>query len=283
MTTLRDLRRQIRTIGNIKKITDAMERVAATHLRRAQAKAEKSRPYVEKMKELVESFAHADISHPLLEQREVKKTGIVVLAGDKGLSGAYNSNIFQAVDKFLQKYNKDNVELVLVGRKALSYYKRRQWKIRFDMPASEGKDNFSEIKELSDNLVSWFLNGELDEIWIVYTDFINVMTRSIRIEKFLNIEKSKIEKTQTNIDYIIEPSPEELLAEILPRYCLTIVQTAFNEATASELAARMIAMRMASKNSAEMIESLTLTKNKIRQASITKEMIEITTGAESLK
>lgn len=284
MSSLRDIRRQIRSIGNIKKITDAMERVAASHLRRAQAKAEKSRPYVTKMKELVEKFALTDVSHPLLEQREVKKTGIVVLAGDKGLCGAYNSNVFSTVDKLLKKYTQDNVELILIGRKAQEHYRRRKWKIRHQMAAAEGKIHFKEIKEFSDHLVDWFLTGEFDEIWIVYTHYINAMSRQVYTEKFLNIEKSKIEKQQhVNLNYIIEPNPEELLAELLPRYCLTRIQTAFNEAAASELGARMMAMRMASKNSAEMIESLTLTRNKIRQASITREMIEITSGAEGLK
>lgn len=283
MSNLRDIRRQIRSIGNIKKITDAMERVAASHLRRAQAKVEQSRPYVSKMKELMKKFVSTDIAHPLIEQREVKKTGVVVLAGDKGLSGAYNSNIFMAVDKFLKKYTTNNVELILVGRKAYEHYRRRKWKIRHQMAAGEGKMHFHEIKEFSAQLVNWFLEGEFDEIWVIYTDYINVLSRQVVTKKFLNIEKPKVDNKNAPLNYIIEPNPETLVSEILPRYCFTLVQTFFNEAIASELGARMMAMRMASKNSEEMIESLTLTRNKIRQATITREMIEITSGSEGLK
>lgn len=281
MTSLRDIRSHLRSIENIKKITDAMERVAAARLRRAQAQAEQARPYITKLKQIVETLG-AEFTHPLFEQREIKKTGLIVIAADKGLSGSYNTNILQAADKFLKNYHQENVELLLFGRKALDYYQRKKWPIRHQAVEWGGKISVHEIKVLSDHLVQWFLSGELDEIWLIYTHYITIMNKKIIVEKFLNIEKPPAGKKGRE-NYIFEPIPEEILAELLPRYCGTRIQTALFEAYASELAARIMAMRSASKNSEDLIHRLTLKRNKVRQAAITKEMIEISAGAEAFK
>lgn len=283
MNSLREIRSHLRSIENIKKITDAMERIAASRLRRAQTKAEQSRPYISKLKDVLEKLSSADVTHPLFIQKTVKKTGVLVVSADKGLSGSYNSNILNAADTFLKKYTPDQVELIILGRKALEHYQRRHWKIRSKMTDWGEKITFNEIKSLSEQLVNWFLSGEFDEIWLIYTHYISVMNRKVIIEKFLNVGKSQSEKHSTTQSYIFEPNPTEILAEILPRYCITRIQTALYESYASELAARIVAMQTASKNSEEMITHLTLTKNKIRQRDITREMIEITTGAESSK
>lgn len=283
MSSLRDIRRRLHSVENIKKITDAMGRVAAARLRRAQMRAEQSRPYVAKMKELLEDLAAADIAHPLFQQREVKKVALVVISSDKGLSGAYNANIFNAADKFLKKHNQDAVEIILIGKKAIDYYQRRHWKIRYKQEGWSGKVTHHDIKVFSNQLVGWFSSGEFDEIWLIYTHYVTVMTRTVQVEKFLNIGKAHTEKKRPDTNYIFEPNPPEIFNELIPRYCVTRIQTALFEAYASELAARILTMRAASKNSAEMIERLTLVRNKIRQTGITREMIEISSGAEGLK
>lgn len=283
MSTLRDIRNRLRSAENIKKITDAMERVAAARLRRAQAKAEQSRSYTSSLKEVLENLAAAESSHPLFEQRQVKKIGLVVITADRGLSGSYNTNLLSAADKFLKNYRADQIELIVLGRKAIDYYRRKNWQVRYQLAEWGGKITFHDIKVFSNQLVNWFLAGEFDEIWLIYTHYINIMNNKILVEKFLNIGKPTTEKPTAYLDYIFEPSLEEILAELLPRYCVTRIQSALNEAYASELASRIMAMRAASKNSEEMIDTLTLMRNKMRQRDITREMIEISSGAESLK
>jgi len=284
MATLRDIRKRIRSVENIKQITRAMEMVAAARLRKAQAKAEQAQPYAAKMRQILENLATAssEFTHPLYQQREVNKTGLVVIAADRGLCGSYNTNIFQVADRFLRQTGQDKVELIVVGRKAVEYYRRRKWTIKKRVPEWGGKITFLQIKNLTNELVQWFLDEELDEIWLAYTHFISIPSRKVVLEKFLNIEKPKTEQKITT-DYIFEPNPVEIYAEILPRYCVTKIQTVLAEAFASELAARMISMGAATKNAEEMIENLTLVRNKVRQAAITKEMLEITSGAEALK
>lgn len=299
MSTLRDIRQRLRSIENIKKITDTMERVAAARLRTAQQKAEQSRPYISKMKDILQKVAVADITHPLFEQREVKKIGVVVIAADRGLSGSYNSTIFAETDAFLKRYAPGEVELFLFGRKAIDYYGKKQWKIRYQLSQWADHTSFHEVSLFSNQLVQAFLAHELDEVWLIYTQYINVMTRRIMVEKFLNIGKSEFEKKyepkkavrrsvedapapsrpKVNGDYIFEPSANEVLGQILPRYCMTRIETALFESYASELGARIVAMQTASRNSEEMIAELTLVKNKTRQRDITREMIEITSGS----
>ena len=186
-------------------------------------------------------------------------------------------------DRFLKQAGQDKVELIAVGKKAVEYYCRRKWTIKKRVPEWGGKITFQQTRNLTHELVDWFISGELDEIRLVYTHFISIPTRKVVLEKFLNIERPKTEDKKIITDYIFEPNPAEIYSEILPRYCVTKVQTLLAEAFASELAARMISMGAATKNAEEMIENLTLVRNKVRQASITKEMLEITSGAEALK
>lgn len=278
MTTLRDIRRRLTSVENVKKITDAMERVAAARLKKAQAKAEQSRPFAKKLTEILQNLSSGNIRHPLFEQRTVKKTGIVIISADRGLSGSYNATLLSKADEFLKNYKKSNAELILLGRKAIEHYKKSGWTTRYQKTDWGGKIKLAEIQELTDMLVQSFLKHELDEIWLIYTNYITIFNRKIVVEKFLNIAKPESDNRSRN--YIFEPNEDEILNEILPRYSLIKVQSAFHEAYASELSARIIAMRMASKNSTDMIQRLTLFRNKVRQASITKEMIEISSGAE---
>lgn len=283
MVTLREIRKRLRSVENIKQITKAMEMVAAARLRRAQAKAEQSRPYISKMKEMLENLAAStDSKSPLLEQREVKKTCVFIVAADRGLCGSYNHNIFSAVDQFLKKYHTDQVELILMGRKAIEHYHhhQRRWKIRHELSEEGEKQTIQHIKELNYRLMDWFVNREFDEIWIIYTHFVSILTRKVMVEKFLNI--SRPEKKSAPLNYIFEPPAEEIFAELIPHYLVSKLHAVFDEAYASELAARIISMKTATKNAEEMIYSLTLTRNKVRQAGITKEMLEIINGAEGV-
>lgn len=283
MATLREIRRKIQSVTNIQKITKAMGLVAASRLNKAQAKAESSRPYAMKLKEILDRLIAATdhMQHPLMAKRPVKKTGLVIIAGDRGLCGSYNQNVFNSAEKFLQKYKPEQVELFPVGRKTVDHFASKKWKVQSKLVDWGGKITYPQIEAFTQVLMDLFLSEQLDEIWLVYTHFIKVTVREVRIEKFLNIESSSTEEFKNG--YIFEPDAPRIFAEILPNYCMTKVQSALNDAYASELAARISSMQAAAKNAEEMIERLTVIRNKVRQASITKELIEITSGAESLR
>lgn len=283
MSSLRDLRRKLHSVESTKKITDAMERIAAVQLRRVQAKVAQTSPYISKIAQVLEKLDATDSVNPLFEQRIVKKTGLVIVSADKGLAGSYNSNILLAADNFLKKYHDNAIELVLIGNKAIDHYQRKNWKIRQQILARGEKITFLEVKTLSEQLIRLFVTKELDEIWLIYTHHISMLRRRVVVEKFLNIEKPRASKKKEYVNAILEPNAEKIFSEILPRYCTSRIQMALNEAHTSELAARIVAMQAASKNSEEMIKRLTLVKNKVRQADITREMIEISSGAEGLK
>lgn len=282
MSNLRDIRRRLKSIENIKKITDAMERISAARLRRVQLKTEQSRPYTTHLKKIVEKIAATGVDHPLFKEREVKKIGIIVITSDKGLCGSYNTNILSTAGHFLKKYPHHKVELLLFGNKAIDYYKRKSFQIRHQLSGWAGKITFQNVKSFSDQLIDWFLKEELDEVWMVYTRFINIIRHEVVVDKVLNL-KTALEKDKiSSLDYIYEPDPTEFLPDLLPKYCATLIQMALDEAYASELAARVIAMRAASKNSEEVIERLTMVRNKKRQEGITNGVIEVTSGAEYL-
>lgn len=283
MSSIRDIKRRLKSVENIKQIAKAMEMVAVNMLRRSQKKAEQSQHYAAKIQEILQKVSPGNLKHPLFEKREVKKIGLLVVTGDKGLCGSYNAHLLSEAMKFLNKHADKNVELILVGKKAIDYFRQKKWPIRQRIAKWGGKITFPEVKKLAKNLVSGFRVKDFDEVWLIYSHFVNIITRQIRVEKFLNIEKISDKKTEAPLNYIYEPSAEEIYAEIIPRYCITKIQNVLDEAYASELAARVVSMRSASKNASEVIEKLTLTRNKVRQENITKEMLEITAGAEGLK
>lgn len=260
-----------------------MEMVAASRLRKAQARAEMSRPYAKKLKSILDKIISAsiDLEHPLITKREVKKICLIVIAGDRGLCGSYNYTVFSSAEKMLKKYPAEKVDLIPIGRKTIDYFSNKKWKIRDKISDWGGKITYQEIEIFTKKLIEQFLNGEIDEVWLIYTHYINIAARKVMVEKLLNIDPPQSEQTGS-ASYIFEPSSSEIFAEILPRYCVTRVQTALHEAYASELAARIFSMRAATKNAEEMIEQLTLVRNKLRQSSITRELIELTSGAESL-
>jgi F-type H+-transporting ATPase subunit gamma len=200
------------------------------------------------------------------------------------LCGSYNHNVIHQADKFLRNYEPEKVVLAVVGKKAYTYYSRKPWEIKQKYLNLGGNLNWTQVKQISNDLIALFLSGAVDEIYFIYTRFLSTVTYRVTIEKFLNIEhQTKTEGTEFPTDYIFEPDPQQIFRNLLPDYCMTRVQMFLAESFASEYGSRMISMGAATKNAIDMIEHLTLVLNKLRQATITKEMLEITTGAEALK
>jgi F-type H+-transporting ATPase subunit gamma len=284
MESLKILKRRIKTVSSTMQLTRAMELVAAAKLRKAQTRLVSSRPYASKMQTILENLSSAStaLTHPLFEKREVRHKGVVIITSDRGLCGSYNVNIFRKAEEFLSSEPQDKIKLILIGKKGLYYYRNRPWEIRLKYLDLGGKLEFAKIKEVTSELVNLFLSKEVDEIFFLYTRFISTTTYHLVLEKFLNIEKPE-EKNEGYLEYIFEPSAGRLFEDLLPRYCLTRIQMALAEAFTSEQGSRMIAMGTATQNAEEMIDNLTLLRNKARQSAITKEMVEIASGVEALK
>ena len=284
MQNIREIRRRIRSVESTKQITKAMEMVSAAYLRRAQSRVEAARPYSQKLKQILVSLAGAaDISHPLFEKREVKNTAIVMLTSDRGLCGSFNQNVIRAADLLLGDHTTEDVKLVIIGKRARDYFRRRKWERRYEYIDFGGKLDFPRTQNIAQDITNLFLNGEVDEVKLLYTRFISTVTYRVTVTDFLPIAKPEAEEGSIAQDYIYEPDSESIYAEILPRYIQNSVYMAFAEALASEHGARMMSMGNATKNAEEMIDHLTLVRNKVRQASITGELLEIVSGAEALR
>ena len=292
MASLRDIKRKIRVVKNIAQITQAMKMVAAAKLRRVQDRVQKGKPYSQTMAELVGTLAPSvkDFSHPLLTVREVQNVTVVVIAGDKGLCGAYNSNILRLGHRFLDEQiaqrGQGNVRLLTIGKKAGEYFRKRGYEPQRHFAGIGPDTPYEEIRAISNELTGTFGSGATDEVYICYTEFVSALNQRPGTIKFLPIEppaSSGDEEAATgNSDFIFEPKIDELLSSLLPRYVETRVYQLLMEATASEFGARMTAMSNATKNANEQIDSLTLIYNRTRQANITKELLDIIGGAEAL-
>lgn len=283
LSNIREIKRRIRAISNIQHVTGAMKMVAAAKLRRAQSQVWAARPYAQKTAEVAGRLALSPNAQmlPLVASREVKKAAYVLIVGDKGLAGAYNANLIHLTEDRLVKEGQP-AGLVVVGRKGLQYFRRRPVEILKYYVDIGDEPDLSLARELARQLMDIFLSGQVDEVNLIYARFISALRNIPQVERLLPIETPSVEGTET-IDYIYEPEPVGVLEAILPRYCEIKVYQALLEAKASELSARMVAMEGATKNSGEMIEQLTLSFNKARQAAITTELLEVATGAEALK
>lgn len=261
-----------------------MELVAAARLRRAQTRVESARPYGLKMQQMLESLAGAaaGLNHPLFEERQVKSTLLVVVSADRGLCGSYNSNILRTANRYIAEMPKDSVRLGLIGKKAVSFFKKRPHPIAFKIEQTGGKADLALVRNLANNITAMFQNGEVDEVKLLYTKFISIASSKVMVERFLPIEKPG-DDNGASTDYIFEPDAGRIFGDLVPRYCLTKILMALLEAFASEFGQRMMAMGNATRNADEMIENLTLVRNKARQATITKELLDIVGGAEALK
>ena len=282
MPSAQDIRRRIKSIKNIQQITKAMKMVAAARLRRAQERAAASRPFTEKIRQVIASVAQntRDAVHPLLEIRQVNKVGFLVLSSDKGLAGAYSSNVFKEMLSHMP--SKDNTSLVTVGRKARDYFKRRGYKVDAEFSGFSEKPTYGNAIEIAQKLADGFKAGEYDEIRMVYTQFFSPINQVPATVKLLPIAETSSGSDKKE-DYIFEPSAGEVLDAMLPRYLETVIYGALLQAAASELGARMTAMESATDNAEELISKLVLNYNKVRQATITRELSEIVGGAEALK
>jgi len=291
MPTLRQVKKRIRSVINTRQITKAMEMVAAAKLRKAQMRIMQVRPYSEKLSTILSHLSEAasgGLVHPFFEKREVKKRTLVLMTSDRGFCGSFNSNLIRRANMWLSDKNEDEVELVLVGKKGRDFYKRRPWKIVDSIIDWSGNLDYGRARSLVDLLTRRFLDGETDEISVIYTQFLSMAKYRIVDIPYLPVENLEVAqneetKQKSNMDYIFEPSPEAIFTDIMPKYALTKMITALADSFASEHGTRMMAMGSATKNAGEMIDALTLQCNKARQAAITKELLEIVSGAEALK
>ncbi len=286
MATLRDIQRRIKSVQSTQKITRAMKLVAAAKLRRAQERIVAARPYAGKMAELLGNLvsgADGD-THPLLEQREGPRRQIVIITADKGLAGAFNSNVIRRSLEFVRTSNTTEITLVVVGRKARDFYRRRDYTIKRDMIGFWDRLAFSHAQELADYFMQQYLDNEVDEVHLMYNEFRSVASQRPVRQQLLPIPKAEGEQEAAeSVDYIYEPSPAAILGDLLPRHVRMQVYRALMESLAGEYGARMTAMEAATKNAKEMIEVLTIQYNKARQEKITKELLDIVGGAEALK
>ncbi|MDD4599833.1 MAG: ATP synthase F1 subunit gamma [Negativicutes bacterium] len=282
MPSTQDIRRRIKSVKSIQQITKAMKMVAAARLRRAQERAISSRPFTEKIRQVMTGVAHnaRDAVHPLLAVREVKRTCYVILSSDKGLAGAYSSNVIK--EALAHITNRENTGFVTVGRKARDYFKRRDFPIDEEFSGFSERPTYGHAVQIARQIANKFIAGEYDEIYLVYTKFISPINHQPTLVRLLPIDDSS-DDTKDKHDYIFEPSASEVLSVLLPRYIETVIYGALLQSAASELGARMTAMESATDNADELISKLVLNYNKVRQATITREISEIVGGAEALK
>jgi F-type H+-transporting ATPase subunit gamma len=298
VASIRELKRRIKSVKNIAQVTRAMQMVAASRMRRAQEQALASRPYAAKAWEILTHLAvqRGDTQqlHPLLTRRdEIKDIAIILMTADKGLAGAYNSNMIRATTRFMSEHNREEAKLITVGRRGRDFMVRfgRNVVAEFtDLPARPTTLDIGPIARLA---IDGFLAGEYDEVYVAYTHFINTLQQEPIIHLLLPIRTGRVERQVMSehlsqdaelksVEYVYEPTPATLLDTILPRFTELQVYQAVLEALASEHSARMVAMRNATENANELIGDLTLTYNKVRQEAITKEMLDIAGGAEAL-
>jgi F-type H+-transporting ATPase subunit gamma len=283
MASLIDIRRRLKSVKNTQQITRAMKMVAAAKLRRAQDRVIAARPYAKALRDVLASVSSRvkEDAHPLLSSREEKRIALLVVAGDKGLAGAFNSNIQRAVTGLLaESRGWESVEILPIGKKALDYWRRRQIPIsRRSYAGIFSRIEYGHAREIAEHLAAEFTSGRIDAAYVVYNEFKSVIAQIVRVERLLPISRSETSLAEAGVDYLYEPGPEEILARLLPRYLEFVILRVLLESSAAEHGARMTAMDSASRNAGEMIDSLTLTYNRARQARITKELIEIVSGA----
>jgi len=286
MATLKAIRKRIGSIRNTQQITKAMKMVSAAKLRRAQEAAVQARPYAEKMTDLLRNLSArvSRAAHPLLRVREEKKFHLVLMTSDRGLCGGYNANLMRAAEAFIRREGGGKeIGLTLVGRKGADYFRRRRANIAdryVNILATPAEELAGEIAE---KMIGRFVSGETDGVYILYSRFRSALSQVPTLEKLLPVAISETEGAEQPTEYLYEPGVEALLSSLLPRVAEVALYRALLEATASEHGARMTAMDSATTNAAKMMGSLTLQMNRARQASITRELMEIVGTAEALK
>jgi len=286
LANARDLKRRIRSVKGTQQITKAMKMVAAAKLRRAQERITAARPYADTLQRVLQNLAaRTEHTHPLLEEREVRNVWLVVVSGDKGLCGAFNSNLLREAEHVLSEKGWPGVEIVAIGKKAADHFGKRDWHVVHAERETMSQLTAEDGPRLAEMFVTAFDSGQVDEVYLLYNRFLSIIRHEIVLERLLPIEPPaavEAEDEAGGIDYLYEPSAEALLSELLPRHVAIQTQRALYDSAAAEQAARMTAMDAATKNADEMIDHLTLVYNRTRQAAITKEILEIVAGAEAL-
>jgi F-type H+-transporting ATPase subunit gamma len=285
--SLKAIRKRIGSVKNTRKITRAMKLVAAAKLRRAQDAIIAARPYATALSAVVSELAEVagTDAHPLFEDRKGKKTAIIAFTSDRGLAGAFNANVVKKVESFVANElpADSEVSLRLVGRKANQYFSRRNANIASFDAAATGPTALALAGETATRIVDDFLEKRVDRVFLIYNEFKSAITQTVVVKQILPVVPDKAAGARASVDYTYEPGREELLARLVPLYLQIGLYRAALESIAGEFGARMSAMESATKNAGEMISKLTLEYNRARQASITKELLEIIGGAEALK
>ena len=295
MPNLLDIRRRIKSVKNTQQITKAMKMVSAAKLKRAQDRVVMARPFANKMAEVLGELAKRtdeDFHHPLLDYRGDQRYLLVLITADKGLCGAFNTNLTKAAQAFIRENSDKTIEIMAIGRKGRDFFRNRRAVISSEYIGLTGKGRveFSEALEVARALINQYTEDTgIDKVYIVYNEFKSVLSQRVVLEQILPIVRAKqdepeatSQKPVTLVDYIYEQPPEEMFGQLLPRLVETQIFRALLESVASEHGARMTAMDSASKNASELIDTLTLNMNRVRQAAITNEIIEVVSGAAAL-
>ena len=285
MPSVRQIARRIRSVENTAKITKAMSMIAASKLRRTQEAATQGRAYSEKMLEIVKSvssnFGNEDNHHPLLEQRYVKNAALVIITPDRGLTGGLNSNLLRKASDFLGSQSSP-VKLIVLGKKGRDFGRRVNLEVIESYTGISDRPTSSDTKPVSDSAITSFVSGGVDEVYVCYAKFVNTTLQRVTIERVLPVVPPESDAIM-NQEYIFEPSPSDVLHKLLPRYVETLIHQAILEANASEQSARMVAMNQATDNANAMVDDLTLLMNKLRQETITNELLDIVGGVTAVE
>jgi F-type H+-transporting ATPase subunit gamma len=284
MPSLLDIRRRIRSVKNTQQLTKAMKTVSAAKLRRAQERVLSARPYAEQLKRVLGNLTGRieNVTHPLLEVRPEQRILLLVVTADRGLCGAFNSNILRVATAFLRDHLEQTVSLATAGRKGRDFFRRRSIAIRSEFVNIFSKLDYGHARDISESIVQAYSDAEVDAVYIVYNEFKSVIQQRVVVEKLLPLSRADLQEAAPTLDYIFEQPPQEIFDRLLPRYVEVQVYRALLESAASEHGARMASMDTASRNAGEMIDLLTLNMNRIRQAAITREIIEVVSGAGAL-
>ncbi len=286
MASLRDIKNRINSTSSTKKITSAMELVSASKMTKAEQNAKSFVPYMEKIQEVVASIAsgNTDVDHPMLQSRPIKKTGYIVITSDRGLAGPYNSNILRSMYQAIQNrhQSKDDYVVIPLGKVGTDFCKRMDLPIAKSIVGLDDQPEFAEIKEIASYAVNLFEEEEVDELYLHYNHYVSAISQKATETKVLPLTDINAEGKQLST-YEYEPDQEEILNTILPQYAESLVYGALLDGKASEHASRMTAMRSATDNAEELIDELTLSYNRARQAAITQEISEIVGGASALE
>jgi F-type H+-transporting ATPase subunit gamma len=287
MPSLIDIRRRVRAVKSTQQITKAMKMVSSSKLRRAQARIVRGRPYAQEMLRVFNSLAartdHA--RHPLLAEKPAGRTLLVVITADRGLCGSFNTNAIKGASQFITEQPSTpgrEVALALVGRKGRDFFMRRGFDVRYEEVGLFQNVKWAHAQAIANTAIKEFTDGDAQSVYLVYNEFRSIMSQRVVVERLLPIPKLDVDPAAPTIDYLFEPTPEEILGSLLPFHVAVQVNRALLESSAAEHAARMTAMDAATRNAKDMVDRLTLYMNKVRQASITREIIEIVAGAQSV-